>query len=76
MIYKHCTQYIFYFSHYQHYKMSQWDNPKLFYSSSSRSVKMTKLLQKAEAELEKELQNDMKDGATSNRFSRKKVTVV
>ena len=37
---------------------------------------MTKLLQKAEAELEEELQRDMKDGATSKRFSRKKVTVV
>merc|ERR1712165_152987 len=37
---------------------------------------MTKLLQKAEAELEEELQRDMKEGATSKRFSRKKVTVV
>ena len=37
---------------------------------------MKTLLRKAEAELEEELQNDMKDRATSQRFSRKKVTVV
>ena len=37
---------------------------------------MTKLLQRAEMELEAELKHDMENGATSQKFSRKKVTVV
>ena len=38
--------------------------------------KITNLLERAEAELDEELMKATEDGATSRRFSRKKVTVV